>query len=176
MKSKGIFTLALVLIMSLSSTIFAQSFASEDEPVLVQLKKGLSMTKVGGDLDFGEYIITTSDETLTKTNEDGVNFEVIGHADRAITVTFADVTLNNDDWVGANGGTSDNLTFFPYVEATGSNNVYAGAYSIESGGSVNLENDNGIGKLYLWVGGDIEVSTTTNSGDYIGNFTLSVAY
>lgn len=176
MKSKGRFTFGLIFLMMLGSSIYAQSFASLDEPVLIQLKKGLSLSKVNGDLDFGEYILTTSNETLNKTSEEGVNFEVTGHPNRAITVNFADVTLNNSAWVGVNGGTNGNLTFLPDVESTGSSSTYTGASTVITGGSVNLVNDGGIGKLYLWVGGDIDVATTTNQGDYVGTFTLSVAY
>ncbi len=176
MKNKGRFTIVLLISIFLGTSLFAQSSASLNEPVLIQLKKGLSMTKVGGDLDFGEYIVTTSNATISKTNEDGVNFAITGHPNRAVTVNFADVTLNNNVWVGSNGGTADNLTFSPDVETTAGNSSYAGASSLASGGSVNLANDNGVGKLYLWVGGDIDVSPTTNQGDYVGTFTLSVAY
>ncbi|MCP5062522.1 MAG: hypothetical protein GY936_08675 [Ignavibacteriae bacterium] len=147
-----------------------------DEPVLIQIKKGLSISKLGGDLNFGKYVLSTSNETINKTNEEGINFEVTGHPGRAVTINFADVTLNNNAWVTANSGTAGNLTFLPEVESTGGSNTYLEASSVTTGGSVNLVNDVGIGKLYLWVGGNIDVTSATNQGDYVGTFTLSVAY
>jgi hypothetical protein len=177
MITKGKFFVVLLFLTIFGSSIFAQSSASLDEPVLIQILKGLSMTKVGGDLDFGEYVITSADETLTKTPDAGVNFEVTGFPGRAVTITYANVTLDNNTWVGTNGGTTDNLTFVPNVESTAGNNTYSGASSVISGGSVNLTNDgSGLGKLYLWVGGSIDVATTTEQGDYTGTFTLTVAY
>jgi len=176
MNSKGRVILGLVIFASLSSSVFAQSFASLDEPVLIQIKKGLSISKLGGDLNFGEYVLSANNETINKSNEEGINFEVTGHPGRAVTINFADVTLSNNAWVSANSGTAGNLTFLPEVESTGANNAYSGASTVTTGGSVNLVNDAGLGKLYLWVGGNIEVTNSTNQGDYVGTFTLSVAY
>ncbi len=176
MITKGKIFIILVFLIGFSSSIFAQSSASLDEPVLIQILKGLSMSKVGGDLDFGEYVLTSSNATATKTPDAGVNFEVTGFPGRAVTVTYANVLLSNSAWVSANGGTNDNLTFVPNVESTLGNSTYSGASSVVSGGTVNLTNDGGIGKLYLWVGGAIDIDASTEQGDYTGTFTLTVAY
>ncbi len=177
MIKKGKFLIVFFVLTIFSTSLFAQSSASLDEPVLISILKGLSMTKVGGDLDFGEYVITNNAQTITKTPDAGVNFEVTGFPGRAVTVTYANVTMDNNAWVAANGGTNGNLTFVPNVESTGGNNTYSGAANVISGGSVNLSNDgSGLGKLYLWVGGSIDVATTTEQGDYTGTFTLTVAY
>ncbi|MCP5062523.1 MAG: DUF4402 domain-containing protein [Ignavibacteriae bacterium] len=167
MKSKGRFISGLVFLIILTGSIFAQSTASIDEPVSINIQQGLSMSKVAGDLEFGDYISTGSDGTVSKTPADGVNFEVLG-TPGAITVTFADATLND--------GGANNLTFVPNVEETGGSNTYVGANTVTTGGSVNLVDDAGEGKLYLWVGGNIDVLAATPIGAYTGTFTLSVAY
>ena len=166
MKSKGRFISGLVFLIILTGSIFAQSTASLDEPVSINIQQGLSMSKVAGDLDFGDYISTGSDGTVSKTPANGVNFEVLG-TPGAITVTFADAILTDG---------TNNLTFVPNVEETAGSNTYAGATAVTTGGSVNLVDDAGEGKLYLWVGGDIDVLAATPVGAYTGTFTLSVAY
>jgi len=167
MKSKGRFISGLVFLIILTGSVFAQSTASLEEPVSINIQQGLSMSKVAGDLDFGDYISTGSDGTVTRTPADGVNFEVLGNPG-AITVTFADAILND--------GGANNLTFVPNVESTAGSDTYLGATSVATGGSVDLVDDAGEGKLYLWVGGDIDVLAATPIGAYTGTFTLSVAY
>jgi len=167
MKSKGRLISILVFLTILSTSIFAQSTSSIDEPVSINIQQGLSISKVGGDLDFGDYISTGADASVTKTPANGVNFEVLGNPG-AVTVTFADATLND--------GGANNLTFVPNVESTAESSAYVGAVAVASGGSVNLVDVAGEGKLYLWVGGAIDVLAATPVGSYTGTFTLSVAY
>ena len=124
MKSKGRFISGVVFLMFLTTSLFAQTTASLDEPVSINLQQGLSMSKVAGDLDFGDVISTGANATVTKTPANGVNFEVLGNAG-AVTITFADATLND--------GGANNLTFVPNVESTLGSSTYAGAASVSTG-------------------------------------------
>lgn len=172
---KTLLTLSFAILVSAS--IFAQASANASATVMAQLKKGLSISNVNGDLDFGEIILTagTADSDAI-TPDNGVQFEVIGHPNKDVTITFSDVTLDNDTWVGENGGTSDQMTFTPDVEHTGSNSTYTTGTTITSGNAYTLQNVSGDGYLYLWLGGSIAWDAAQEHGDYTGTFEVTVAY
>ena len=169
-------TVALATLL-LSSYAFAQNTASATAPVKISLKKGLAISNEGGSLDFGNLVVTSSDQTETITPENGAQFKVTGHPNKAVTITYSDVTLKNDTWVSDNGGVNSTLTFSSSMFQTGSNATYTSAVAIGKGGKVEtLVNNNGVGTMYLWVGGDIIVSGNQAQGDYAGSLTVSVAY
>lgn len=167
---------SVLFVLLLSAPIFAQSSASANATVTANLKKGLSISQVGGSLAYGEIILTGSAQTPAITPEDGVSFLVIGHPNKDITVTFSSVTLDNDAWVTANGGSNGTMTFTPEVEHTGENSTYTGATAVTSGNAYTLVNVSGNGNLYLWTGGEIGIGAAQAHGDYTGTFTMSVAY
>ncbi len=167
---------ALMFILFAGSTIFAQSSANASATVMAQLKKGLSISQVGGSLDFGEIILTGSSQTPTVASNVGANFRVIGHPSKNITVTFSNVTLNNNAWVTTNGGTNGTMTFTPSVKHTGSSSTYASPTDVTSGNAYSLVNDSGDGYLYLWVGGSLAIGASQAHGDYTGTFSVTVAY
>ena len=177
MKLTKIFSAGIIVSLFLMSSVFAQSSASANANVLASLKKGLSITNNTGDLNFGDIVLTGSAATPSITPGTGVQFEVVGHPGKSVAVTFANVTLNNDAWVIGNGGTNDNIIFTPNVDQTGSSSSYSsGANNVTSGSSIALVNDTGIGYLYLWLGGSIAVKANQEPGDYVGTFTMNVAY
>lgn len=157
--------------------IMAQSNASASTTVTANLKKGLSISQVGGGLSFGEIILTGSSAAPSIAPASGASFKVVGHPNKNVTISFGAITLNNNAWVTTiGGGTNDNMTFTPNVEQTGASSSYASATGITSGNAYPLANVSGDGNLYLWVGGEIGIGASQAHGDYTGTFTVTVAY
>jgi hypothetical protein len=174
-------TLSVLLVMSaiLTSSIFAQSNASATSTIKAQLKKGLSISNLNGNLDFGEIVVTASAQNPNIANASGVEFEVVGHPAKNITITFAGINLTNNAWVTANGGTNSTIAFTPSVESTGGSITYASPASVSSGNVIPLVATSpvsGLGKLYLWLGGSLAIASGQAQGDYTGTFTMTVAY
>jgi hypothetical protein len=167
---------AVFILLGLSTSLFAQSSASATAEVTAQLKRGLSITNLDGDLDFGEIILTGSPQTPAITPGSGVRFEVTGHPNKDVAITFSGVTLDNNAWVIANGGTNGTLAFTPDVEHTGSSPTYSGPVVVTTGDVVPLVNVTGTGYLYLWLGGSLAIAAAQPQGDYTGTFTMNVAY
>ena len=175
MKSTIKFCIVLFFI-GFSTTLLAQSSANASATVTAQLKKGLSITGPGGALDFGEIILNGSAQTPTIAVSSGVRFDVVGHPNKNITITFSGMNLTNNAWVTANGGTNATLAFTPSVSHTGNSSTYVTGTVVTSGGTVALVNTSGDGKLYLWLGGSLAVGASQAHGDYTGSFTMNVAY
>ena len=170
-------TLQYVLIaIAFTASVFAQSTANSSATVTAQLKKGLSVSQVGGNLDFGQIILTGNEQTPTITPNNGASFKVIGHPNKNIAITFGTVSLTNNAWVTTNGGTNSTLLFTPSVSQTGSSSSYVGSSSVTSGNILPLVNVSGDGNMYVWVGGQLSVASDQAHGDYTGTFTISVAY
>lgn len=167
---------SILIFFTLSISIFAQSNASANANISASLKHGLTIANVGGDIDFGEIVLDGSAQNPSITPGSGTSFLVTGHPNTSVTVTFSDVTLDNNAWVGTNGGTAGTMTFTPAMEETGSNNTYTGANAITSSSSQTLANVTGVGTLYLWLDGSLSVAADQPAGDYTGTFTVSVAY
>ncbi|NPV11699.1 MAG: DUF4402 domain-containing protein [Ignavibacteria bacterium] len=165
-----------VLLIFVASNIYAQSSASATATVLAQLKKGLSISLVGGNLDFGEIILNGSPQTPSIAPSAGANFRIIGHPNKNVTITFNNVTLNNNAWVSSNGGTNGTMVFTPSIKQTGSSSTYESATDVVSGNSIPLVNVSGDGYLYLWVGGSLSIAANQPHGDYTGTFSITVAY
>jgi hypothetical protein len=170
--------LTVLSLAFLSTSSFAQLSASAD--VLISLIKGLSIQNQGGsNIDFGEVIVTSSAQTPQVTPSNGAHFLVTGHPGKNVTISFSNVTLSNSAWVSTyNAGSSSTMTFVPSMEETGKEGTYSSGTpsSVSSGNSVALVNDHGIGYLNLWVGGSITVAADQDQGDYVGDFTVTVAY
>ncbi|MFZ1290428.1 MAG: hypothetical protein WAR79_10065, partial [Melioribacteraceae bacterium] len=81
MYAKKYLLILAVLIFS-TSMLLAQNSANSSTTVSVQLKKGLSITPPATDLDFGEKVIGTSNETVSALNP--VAFYVLGHSSKSI--------------------------------------------------------------------------------------------
>lgn len=176
MKLTKLLTGGIILSLFLFTSIYGQSSASANADVLASLKKGLSITNNTGDLNFGDIILIGSASTPLITPDAGVQFEVVGHPGKTVAVTFNSVTLINDAWVVSNGGTTDNLVFTPDVDETAGNSAYTGANNVTSGNTIALVNSSGLGYLYLWLGGSIAIKANQEQGDYVGTFTMNVAY
>ncbi len=173
-------TIVAVAIATLlfSSSLFAQTSGSATAQVTINLKKGLTIANQGGsEINFSDLVVTTSAQTPEVEEGSGAHFLVTGHPNKAVTMTFASVSLNNNAWVTANGGVNSTMTFTPAMEHTGSTSTYPGSgTAVASGSSVNLVNVTGTGNLNLWVGGKMAVDANQAQGDYVGTFSVTVAY
>lgn len=146
-------------------------------PVSLTVSKPLIINKKAGTLDFGVIFSTTNTQTLTKSPETGVLFEVKGIVRERIIVNYSNnIVLDNSEYVALNGGNISNITFRSNVQHTSSNSSYVNPKKLRDGGRIRLGNDNGIGKLYIWVGGDLEIQASQPIGDYKGSFNITVAY
>ncbi|MCX7610076.1 MAG: DUF4402 domain-containing protein [Ignavibacterium sp.] len=168
--------LTAFILSCISSFIYAQSSASATATVLAQLKKGLSVSLIGGNLNFGEIILNGSPQTPSIAPASGANFRIIGHPNKNVVISFSNVTLDNNAWVSSNGGSNGTMVFTPVVKHTGSSSTYSSASDVVSGNSYNLVNVTGDGYLYLWVGGSLSIAANQPHGDYTGTFSITVAY
>jgi len=155
------------IFLGLSTTLFAQASASATAQVTAQLKRGLTLTNLDGDLDFGEIIVTPAPQAPAITPALGVRFLASGHPNKDVVVTFGPATLT--------GGVST-IVFTPDVEHTGNSITYVNPIVVTSGGTYQLVNTTGTGLLYLWLGGSLAIAADQEAADYSGTFTLSVAY
>jgi hypothetical protein len=168
--------LSTIVLSLVASFAYAQSSASATATVLAQLKKGLSISLVVGNLDFGEIILNGSPQTPTINASAGANLRIIGHPNKNVVITFSNVTLDNNAWVSSNGGTNGTMVFAPVVKQTGSSSTYQSPSDVTSGNSYSLVNVSGDGYLYFWVGGSLLIAANQPHGDYTGNFNITVAY
>ncbi len=129
----------------------------------------LSITPLSGDLDFGEIILTGTPITETIPPKDGKIFEVVGHPNRFVSITFDNVQLDNSQWIMAYGGDLGTIIFVPDVELENGTKV-------NSGDSYRLVREGILGKLRILVGGSIDIAYNQPPGDYRGLFVISVSY
>ncbi len=158
----------LILSLFLTEHLFSQ-VTSTSARGIANLIVPLSITPVSGDLDFGEIILTGTPTTESILPRDGKLFEIIGHPNRFVTITFDNVKLDNSQWVSIYGGNTGTLIFYPDVETDDGTKVY-------SGDSKRLVRYGLLGKLNLWVGGSINIAANQPQGDYRGLFVISVSY
>ncbi len=129
----------------------------------------ISITSTGGNLDFGEILLTGSTVVYQILPMQGQYFQIMGHPGRSVSIIFNQVNLSNAIWVGLNGGTVGNLIFTPAV-------VNSQNQTITSGNFYPLIINGSTGILDIRVGGSMSVSANQPHGDYVGTFTVSVSY
>jgi len=176
MKYVKIAVLAVMSMLCITTIIKSQAKHNAQVDVRISLIKGLNLRTVQGDLNFGEIIQTGVSSNLIKIPGNGLVLEVNGSPGKNVFVDYGDVTLNNDNWANGSGGVKGMMTFSPIIEHTKANMTYSDATSISSGNAYPLRNSSGDGLLYLWIGGEIDVAQTQPSGDYEGQFTVTVSY
>ena len=129
----------------------------------------ISITSLGGNLDFGEILLTGSATSYQMLPAQGQFFQIMGHPGRSVSIIFNQVNLSNVVWVSLNGGTVGNLIFTPDVIDNQNHSIISGNfYPLLANGSTGI--------LDIRVGGTINVSANQPHGDYVGTFTISVSY
>ncbi len=142
----------------------------------VNMIKPLSIISIKNNIDFGEIILTGSAFVRTLSPSSGAVFRIEGHPNRNVTISFNSTNLSNAQWVSQNGGTVGTLSYVPDVVHTGSSSIYQNPFPVTSGSSYLLVNSGGIGVLYLWIGGRINVDSNQPIGDYQGTINITVSY
>ncbi len=159
----------LAVYVMLPCSVFAQGSNNAVASVNISIVKSLKINKIEGDLLFDDIALTGSSTKIIRTPDKGVLFEVNGNPGRDVTFDFKNVLLNNSS--------DDNqLRFTPKVAQTQSNTNFVSPQKVINGSSHKLEDVNGTGYLYLWVGGEIDLDRNLSSGNYSGEFLVSVSY
>ncbi len=164
-----------ILIICTVSPLISQTVSTQGN-ASANLIKPLSITSFGGEINFGEIILTGSSFLQNLSPQQGKIFRVEGHPNRMTSITFNSVTLSNAGWVTTFGGTTGSLLFSPNVVHTAASSVYENPVAVYSGNSYQLVNSGGTGLLYLWVGGSIDINSSQPQGDYTGTFNITVSY
>ena len=161
----------------LNHSALAQSTVRASSTIRASLVNGLSLGNSTGNLVFGDIILTSSGQTKAISPSSGVTFDVTGFPNKNITISFSNTSLTNNAWVTKNGGAKATVLFSPEIHHTEGSSNYTTGIAIVSGNSVKLSNnDNGIGKLYLWLGGSLTVVKAQADGDYSGSFAINIVY
>jgi len=142
--------------------------------------RGVSISLTGSNsLAFGDIYAQPNSQTRTITNQLGQQFLVQGNPGTNVIINYSSSsTLNNALWVLQNGGTQGTISYTanPLPVQTLANSTYTNPVTVNNGSSVVLTNSGGIGKLYIWVGGQITINANQPVGDYIGYFNINVSY
>ena len=162
MQDKKYSLVVLFILFFATGSLFAQISDQAEADVTITLQKGLSIT-AGGDLDFGEQVILSSDENISASSP--VNILVTGEPSKAVDFTFpTTVSLT---------GSGGSLTFTTLLEETGATTSHTSGSVVSNSASETIAGD---GTLNLWLGGSILVPSSANSGLYTGTFNITVAY
>lgn len=180
------FVVFCVIFASLSSAELIYSQQSTTLGVYARVLRIMTVNKVGANsLNFGAINVTTSNQNFSISNQNGQKFEASGSPNYIIYADWpTSVTLDNNAWVIANGGTYGTMTFTPNntIQHTGDNSNWSNPYDVSRNtyNWFNLyfrDSDNdGVGKVYFWLGGDLTVPANQPTGDYIGTLTFTVSY
>lgn len=168
----------IIYLLFFQSLIFSQlGSTSFDVPISISVNSGLIIKNIAGDLDFGEVLSMNSTQSLSRDPEYGAKFEVNGIPRERISVDYSNsVVLDNSSWLASNSGNLDQISFIPNVRHTRRNENYINSRNLRNGRTIRLRNVNEVGKLYIWVGGDLEINPNQEIGEYVGTFNISVAY
>lgn len=169
-------TKAAVLLIILFEYSLSQNIYSSTATATVNMIKPLSISAINSTINFGEIILSGSSFVKNLDPSQGAVFKIEGHPNRNVIISYSYTTLSNAQWVSQYGGTVGTLSFLPDVVHTGSSSSYQLPKTITNGGSYQLINSGGIGVLYVWVGGSINIAANQPVGDYSGTFNIMVSY
>ncbi len=153
-------------------SIQGQGRSTANIPINVSLLKGIQVSTLSGDLDFGEIVKSGVSSKLTKKPGEGVLIEVNGHPGKSVIVEYTNPLLANFDAVGINEPV---INFNPVLTSSPDQN-YIETSLLKSSSSMTLADNNGYGKQYIWVGGELEIDKDAPHGNYQGTLTLTISY
>ena len=157
--------------------VFGQSSVTSTTQISATIVQGLSVTHEDKtSLNYGEIILSGQGVTAAINPSNGTELLVAGHPEKNVTISFSPSILSNEMWAKQNGGSKSSLIFTPEMVHTGNHNLYTNPSKIISGNSYKLVKVKNDGRLYLWVGGSIQVDKSQAQGDYEGIFTVNVSY
>ena len=166
-----------LLFLTAFSIAYAQDNGEATTTIHVSLINALSITSQDNStLDYGAISLSGNQLSQIIGPESGASFLVLGHPDKDIFLSFSETTLDNTIWSKENKGKQGTLTFVPSVVHTKDNAIFSNPTGVSSGGTYKLTKNSSVGKLYLWVGGKIDIKKNQPEGDYTGTFTINVTY
>ncbi len=165
---KNLLTVLFALVLT-GTTALAGNNQSGDEAsgsadITTTVIQSLSVEN-NQDLEFGR-VAQGVVETIEVTDASAVKFTIQGEKNEGVVVTFSCPTS-----LTRAGGSQT----FPFKGSImqNSNANPTSATKLSSGSSLNL---NGSGKLYVYLGGEINVAKDQQRGNYSGEFTIDVEY
>ena len=165
----------LLLSCTLITSIALGQGRNASANVRVTIVKALQVSEIQGDLDFGELVFSGASTTVERTPDQGILFAVNGSVGKNVVVDYQNTLLNNVDGLPENPANSS-IEFIPKIKTTFADQNYSNPEPVSNGGSYQLTDKDGDGILYLWVGGEIDIDSELSSGDYSGEFSVSVSY
>lgn len=169
-------TFRLILLLFIYTEISVAQIYTSSASASVNMIKPISIISLKNEINFGEIILTGSAFARTLSPSSGAVFKIEGHPNRNVIISFNSTNLSNAQWVSQNGGTVGTLIYVPDVVHTSSSSSYQNPFPVTSGSSYILVNSGGIGVLYLWIGGRIDVNANQPIGDYQGTINITVSY
>jgi len=167
-------TVKILFLILICGSLSAQSRVNASVPIHISLVKGLSMNLLRSSLDFGEIIQNPAISKISKNAKDGILFEVAGNPGKNITINYSATQLTNSKWAHNFGSQQGNIDFIPSIMISSTTEMN-NPLQISNGSVVNLSKEND-GKLFVSIGGDINIASSQPAGDYLGNFSLTVTY
>lgn len=167
MKTKIYFSLIFLFVLTLN--LQGQNNEQINLQVNASLKRGISVISESTVLDFGEIILSNSQQIVTKTPAEGLRFKIISHPEKPVLIDYGFVQLSsNENQIGP--------TFITKLVHTGSNSNYIDPVEIQPGTYYQPQIQNGEGILNVWVGGSLIIDQSNLQGDYSGTLIISIAY
>lgn len=160
--------------MLITSIALGQSNLTTSANVSITIIKALQINQIQGDLAFSSLVYGGVSTKVQRTPDKGILFEVNGSSGRNIVVDYQNTLLNNHST--KNNLNKNSIQFIPEVYHTNSNLNYTNPKSVLSGGAYQLSDKGSEGHIYLWVGGEINIDSEIPSGNYTGEFAITVSY
>lgn len=178
--------LFIVFILSFLAPMNIYSQASTTLGVYARVLRVMTVNTVGANkLNFGNISVTSSSQNFSIANHQGQKFEATGSPNYVIYADWPQtVTLNNYAWVISNGGINGTMTFSPndIIQHSGDNSGWSNPYDVTRN-TYNYSNlyfrdtdNDGVGKIYFWLGGSLTVPGNQPIGNYEGTLTFTVSY
>jgi hypothetical protein len=167
MKAKTLFSFFFLFVLTLN--LSGQNNEQINVQVQASLKRGISVISQSTVLDFGEIILSNSQQTVTKSPAEGLRFKIISHPEKHVLIDYNFVQLSSN-------GNQNGPMFITKLVHTGSNSNYIDPVEIQPGTYYQPQNQNGEGVLNVWVGGSLIIDQSNPQGDYSGTLIISIAY
>ncbi|MDZ7771883.1 MAG: DUF4402 domain-containing protein [Balneolaceae bacterium] len=180
---KKLLTITFILLLfSYSGEVFAQD--SDNTTADARVLADITVTANRG-LNFGDLTATAQTPSISPGDgTDDAQFEVEADESSSVTLEFTQLPE------GASGG--DGSTFTYYIEngagddmemtfaatdaAWTNNDTFTGETSFDPTSATPTATIDGDGTIYVWLGGDLAVTSGQASGDYTGTITLEATY
>jgi spore coat protein U-like protein len=148
-------------------------YGQNNEQISVQvqasLKRGISINSETNVLNFGEIVLSNSNQIINKSPQEGLRFQIVSHPDKPVLINFNEIRLSSN-------GNQSGPTFIPKVVQTGSSIKYVNPIEVQSGVYNQPEVQDGEGILNLWIGGSLIINQSNLQGDYSGTLTITITY